>query len=145
MLVGVRVWNPWRVLRDRRDTLFELVELPGDAGGAVVFSDAAGAVILIDRQLLRVERKVTLAHELVHLERGGVEHHPDDSPMWSPVVAREESRVDRIVAGRLVPREALVDWLAARDEPTMAHDVATEFDVTDAVAMLALLDVIDLR
>lgn len=136
-------WSPWRALRKRERAVFGLADLEDDRGGAVALRVGEREVILIDRRLMRTERKVALAHELVHLERGGIVHDPDDSPMWSPVVAREENRVDQIVAGRLVPREELVDWLTARDEPTTALDVAEEFDVTEAVAVLALLAVLD--
>lgn len=141
MMLRVRRWSPWRALRERENTLFGLRDLPDSTGGGYMHSDQLGDVILIDKRLGQIERKVVLAHELVHLERGGVESDPSQSPLWDAVVAREEHRVDRIVAGRLVPRSDLIDWLAARVEPTTAFDVAEAFDVTPAVAVLALLDV----
>lgn len=82
-----------------------------------------------------------LGHELVHLERGiGIEGRlvPE---AWRAVVAREETTVEREVARRLLPLGELKLFVAARlmdDEPTTVLDVAEEFDVTEALAAIAL-------
>lgn len=93
---------------------------------------------MIDRGLSQVERKVALAHELVHHERGPAFSDPQQSDMWAVMTQREEEAVDRIVAIRLVPPPELREWLVRRDEPTTAADVAEEFEVTDEVAARAL-------
>ena len=55
-------------------------------------------LIRLDKRLLQVERRCTLAHELVHLEVGE----------GRPCSASREREVNRIAAARLVPFEALV-------------------------------------
>lgn len=116
-----------------------VAELPGGALGLSVI-DGPHRAVLLDARLSRVERRVALAHELVHLERGGGAHHPGAPRAWSPVVAREERHVDDIVAARLVPGEDLARLVAARSEvePVTASLVAAEFDVTEDVAQRAL-------
>lgn len=132
------VWSPWRVLRERHDVILGLRRLPASTGGGVIYRDADGAVILIEADLRRVERKMVLAHELVHLERGGVIADVDQPPTWDAVVAREELRVDRIVAERMVPVDELNAWVESLDgEPVTVHDVAARFDVSEEVARLA--------
>lgn len=80
-----------------------------------------------------IGRRCTLAHELVHVERGGGSEHPD------PVVrAREEMWVDRVVVDRLVPEDELAAWLAGREDPVTVDDVAAHWRVTPEYAILAL-------
>ncbi|WP_342762987.1 ImmA/IrrE family metallo-endopeptidase [Dermabacter hominis] len=55
-------------------------------------------LIRLDKRLLQVERRCTLAHELVHLEAG-------EGRACTPSRERE---VNQIAAARLVPFEALV-------------------------------------
>lgn len=77
-------------------------------------------VIRLDHRLLQVERRCTLMHELIHLERG-------HEGACSDAVERE---VDREVARRLVPFDALLEaarW--ARD----ANELAEELWVTPTV------------
>ena len=126
-------WNPWQVLREHDEIEVEwrapFVGLDGAS-----WPDRSGAVVMLRRGLTQVERRCALAHELAHVERGGGSEHPD------PVVRRrEEARVDRIAAARLVPADELAAWLARRgDEPTTARDVADEWRVTTEYAALAL-------
>lgn len=100
------------------------------------------AVIVIDRDLGRRERKVVLAHELTHLERGIGTDYRGAPASWQTVVAREEGIVNRIVAERLVPPDELAEWVGARtasDLPTSPLDVAEQFDVTEDVARRAMV------
>jgi Zn-dependent peptidase ImmA (M78 family) len=134
-------WRPWRTLRARGDVTFALATLP-DAlgGGACLTFDDGHHVVLIDRRLDPAERLAVLAHELVHIERGGVADCLD--------VGREERAVDRIVAGRLCPDsdlEALVDVLVEVEGGVTAAMVAEEFQVPVVVAERAMRALVERR
>lgn len=125
-------WRPWRDLRQQSNVAWALTDLPAIFGGGLTATAGDHHVILIDRRLGQVERLAVLAHELVHLERGGTADCLD--------VAREERAVDRIVAGRLVPDdelEALVDVLVEVEGGVTAAMVAEAFGVPHGVAELA--------
>ena len=71
-------------------------------------------LIRLDKRLLQVERRCTLAHELVHLEAGE----------GRPCSVSREREVNQIAAARLVPFEALVRasrW--ARDPLELAEEL----------------------
>jgi len=129
---GREGWNPWLALRQRPATEFAFAPLGGPAG--CWERDAEGDLILVEAGLGRRERRVALAHELVHAERGV--GHPEAS---GATMALEEERVRREVARRLVPPAELRRFVAARAGvgPVDVHDVAEEFDVTAEVAELA--------
>lgn len=82
--------------------------------------------ILLDIKLSRIEERCTLAHELVHAERGPF-------PRWA--TAREEAAVNAEAARRLIPLDALGEALAWSLHPTVA---AEELDV-DPPTLEALL------
>nr|DAO73741.1 MAG TPA: HTH-type transcriptional regulator [Caudoviricetes sp.] len=82
--------------------------------------------ILLDIRLSGIEERCTLAHELVHAERGPF-------PCW--LTTREESIVDAKAARRLIPLDALGEALAWSLHPTVA---AEELDV-DPPTLEALL------
>jgi hypothetical protein len=134
------LWDPWRELAARSHIIFELDPIAQIGGGALYARRGPRAAIIIDPALSRRERRAALAHELVHDERGGVADATDAPPTWAAVVAREERRVDTIVAGRLVPPAELADWLARRSTVggVSPLDVADEYDVPLGVACLAL-------
>lgn len=83
------MYHPWHVLRDEWPHIHvEYVdEIPGDRMG-----ETDGRIIRLARQL-QVERRCTLAHELIHLEKG-------DSRDCSPAV---DAEIDREAARRLIP------------------------------------------
>lgn len=137
--LSVGGWKPWRVLRDRDDVEFALVDLPDGWGRGIVATTGTAAAIMIDRSLPPRERHAVLAHELVHLERG-VSAHAGGPEAWQAVRAREERIVDRIVAERLVPLDELEDLVARRSTvgPVTVEDVADEFDVSADVAANAI-------
>jgi hypothetical protein len=131
--VGSAPWNPWRALRARGGgTLFAFAPLGGPDGRWE--RDAEGDVILVEQSLGRCRRRVALAHELIHAERGI--GHPDASPA---TMVREESIVDREVARRLVPTSTLRRFAVGRASVggVDLHEIADEFDVTVDVAALA--------
>lgn len=131
-------WRPWRELRERNDIDYELADLPANTR-AIVARRGPDTVILISRHLDPPERLVALAHELVHIERGGGCHRPGIPAQMRPLVTREERRVDGIVADRLVPADDLAAFVRSRITvgPVTAFDVATEFGVTLEVAVRA--------
>lgn len=83
-------------------------------------------LILLDIRLGRVEERCTLAHEIVHAERGPFPH-------W--LTAREEAVVNAEAARRLIPLDALGEALAWSLHPAVA---AEELDV-DPPTLEALL------
>jgi len=126
----VVAWNPWRELRRRADLTFGRARLPQGVEGCLVELDG-GTVVLLDLDLGRRARNVTLTHELVHLERGLL---PRDA--LGHQVAREERLVIDEAARRLVPVEELRAAAAALldvAEAVEAWELAEHFDVTEAV------------
>jgi hypothetical protein len=122
-------WNAWRTLRERS----HLVLRWGSPGGHDGQIDAGGT-IWIHPELGRVERHATLAHELVHDERGLL---PPGTP--AAVVQREEHQVHAETARRLVPLDELAKFIQHCDfEPVTARLVADEFDVPARVAERAM-------
>lgn len=114
--------------------------LPGGLRGCYA-TDGRVAVIALDGRLPPRERRATLEHERAHHERGGSGHHPGAPSSWAPVVAREEARVERVVAERLAPDHEvrpLVRRLVDLGEAVTADRVADELDVATWVAETAL-------
>lgn len=134
-------WSPWRALKHMPDVTVTLAELPNETGGAVLARRGRATVIVLDRRLTQAERKVALAHELLHLERGTVSHCRNIRGALSVEVVREENRIHREVALRLVPLDELgtmVDRVAGLGLGVTATEVADEFDVPQVVAAQAL-------
>lgn len=111
--------NPWRVLRSIPD--LTLVRAPMRDRGR--YYDEHRAIVL-DPRLSSAEARSTLMHELIHAERG-------DQPCATILLeARQETRVDREAARRLISLEALAEALLwACDDVELADelwvDVAT--------------------
>ncbi|UQE73878.1 hypothetical protein MYK68_14175 [Gordonia sp. PP30] len=105
------LWHPWRWLRDRYPDVVVLhTPLPAGRMGRL-----SGMEILLDHRLTQAERRCTLTHELVHIERRGAEH---------PSPAVEESLVEQETARRLITLGQLVDafrWLRHPDLPALAE------------------------
>lgn len=74
----------------------------------------ATRTLTLDPRQLQVERRCTLAHELVHIARGPV---PDDD--W--LAAREEAAVEQQTARELISLDTLLDALKWSRDP---HEVA---------------------
>lgn len=126
------------MLRDRPEIEFALCELPPGVN-AIYARKGDARAIMVNRDLPPAERLAALAHELVHDERGHAGHHPEH-PDWAPCVAREENRVEDIVAGRLLPPDELAVYVdvAAEFEAVTAETVAWEFDVPVTIAQRSL-------
>ena len=114
------------------------VQLPVGVHGASVVRDGR-VLILVDDRLTGRERRAVVEHELVHVARGGPCLADGMPASWDAVYGREEVRVDREVAARLVPAVELAAWLAGRasiGEATTADDIADEWDVPGWLAVL---------
>lgn len=107
--------NPWRTIPPH--VTVEFASLPPPDSGR---SDGVSRIVL-HKRLKQVERRCTLEHEKVHLERSDMgKCRPD-----------REKDIDRIVARRLVPFDGLVDALVWTD---VLDEVAHELWVTPKIA-----------
>ncbi len=133
-------WSPWRAASKLPNLSIRLARLPDETGGGVLARKGDQVVIVLDRRLSSVERRVMLTHELVHHERGS-SSRCHDTGYLSPHVVHEERAVEREVARRLVPAgelEAFIDRQERLDVGVDAQLVAEEFEVTERVGTLAL-------
>lgn len=139
---GMRHWNPWHALAARPEVVLQRAALGGtllglcDPGGG-----DAGPTITLERELTSEEGRAVLAHELVHLERGGGVDYAGSPPSWQAIVEREERIVDLEVARRLVPAPELQRFARARveaGEVVTIDDVMEEWGVPHWVARDAL-------
>lgn len=109
--------HPWRRFRDQWGHVgLEWRQLDGDFQALT-----DGRRVLMDPDLLQVERRCAIAHETAHLERG--EHCAQDHAV--------ERRADRIAASRLVSIDALMQALIWSDD---LQEVADELWVTPEIA-----------
>lgn len=140
-IVQIMEWSPWAELRRRPHIRLQFVTLPAATGGGAYRRQGRHAGILIDRRLNQAERRVVLAHELIHDEQPSSTRCEGMPGAWDPVVARDEHRVDVEVARRLVPLEQLDR--SARTAEDLGHyltarDVAEAWSVTVPIATIAL-------
>lgn len=110
------LWHPWRVLRTQHSDVDVSCRcrLPDRIMGL-----QRGRRIWINWILTQVERRCTLTHELVHLERGPVPAEPRAR-------AREEKTVSELAARRLIPIAALIDayrWCPAGVPAELADEL----------------------
>jgi|GEM_PF-2886864 len=127
-------WRVWGELRRRPHLELAWAYLPGVDG---LIEDLGGGRrrITLDARLPRAERRATLAHELVHDERGIL----FDARAPVALVAKEEALVEAEAVRRLVPLDELraMAAAAADGEPLTASEVAAAFDVPPDTARLA--------
>lgn len=107
------MYHPWRRFRGLARWTLEQAPLPAGVSGLTVWP--TGTVIL-DRRLSQVERRCTICHELVHIERGPL---PDNAEL--SVI--EEGLVERISAGRLIELHDLGEALAWSSHISEAADM----------------------
>lgn len=103
-------YHPWRILR-------ALPHITVRWSAAVARGRVDGHTITLHPLLTQAERRSTLAHELVHLERGQPPPH---------LAAREELLVEEIAARRLVSLVDLADaivWHDGKAHDDMADDL----------------------
>ena len=101
------MYHPWRDLRARAHLSLRWAVLP-------LLAVTDGASIYMDSRQSQRQRRSTLTHELVHLDRG-------DTTCQS---SRVERAVEAEAARRLIPLDALVDALLwSQDETEMAEEL----------------------
>lgn len=108
----------------QQDTTNELEHHDGDVLGWCIATTPPR--ISLRRGLLQAQRRSTLTHELVHLERGPLADH-------AVLDAREEEAVEREAARRLIPLDRLVwamQW--SRDEYEVADKLWVDVDIVHA-------------
>lgn len=108
---------PWDNLKDLDVDIDWQAKLPPSVEGLSEPDDDGTGWAALRADLTPLERTATLAHELVHLERGGPSQHPD-----GVVRRREEAWVDREAARRLLPVERLLEWVGSLEEGATLTD-----------------------
>lgn len=119
-------YHPWRALRHLPHV--DLVWSSAVARGRV-----DGTTITLHPLLTQAERRSTLTHELVHLERGPVPAHLEQ---------REEAVVEAIAARRLLGLDDLADAIVWHDG--VAHSgMADDLWVDRAILLARIRDLTD--
>lgn len=111
--------HPWRLLRDDWPHVdLHYAELPAGTWG---LSD--GRTIWLDEGLSQAERRCTLMHELVHMERGERSCQDDAT----------ETHVHVLVARRLIPLALLLSAIVwARDVLELADELWVDVETVQA-------------
>lgn len=120
-------YDPWQDLRRNWPEVRVLTSaLPGDLLGVLRYP-----VIVLRAGTTAAQRRCTLAHEIVHLERGLADTGP-----WA---AREEHLVHREAARRLITLDALCAALVTCGGSEDLSTLAQELDV-DAETLVSRVD-----
>lgn len=119
-------YHPWRHLRAQQSWTFVTAELPEHRRAQ---TDWTTRTVTIAKGLTQAKRRCSLAHELVHMERGPVAAD-------ARTAAREERLVEAIMARRMIELRDLGEALAWSQYPA---DVADELWV-DGPTLRARLD-----
>ena len=121
-------FDPWRELRRCADVAVVF----GDPGpGALGSVDYVSRTITLAPDLLQRERRTTLTHELIHLERG---------PVTAVGVRREEATVELEAARRLIAINELINAAKWTDD---VHELALELGVDEAAVLVRLQHLAD--
>lgn len=135
-------WRPWQTLKAMPHVGIDYsADLPEGLHGACVIHPDGRVAIALDANLGQSERCWTLAHELVHIERGGGCQTIPGNQLWGSMVAKEEAAVNAIACDRLIPPRLLaveVERALTLDEDPPIEDLADRFWVPTTVVRLAL-------
>jgi hypothetical protein len=119
-------YNPWRDLRDNwPEVTVAVVPMRGRLLGELDYP-----LILLRAGTTSAQRRCTLTHELVHLERGIYDCGP-----WQP---REERFVHDEVARRLISTDQLVDAIRDAGAAHYLPAVAAALDVDTETLLIRL-------
>lgn len=106
------MYHPWRAFRNLANWTLIIEPLPDDLMG---LTDWDERTITLAPGLTQVERRSTVAHEVVHVERG---------PVIERLEPREEAWVAKVAARRLISFEALARAIVwARDVYQLAEEL----------------------
>lgn len=110
-------FHPWRKLRELAHIRLEWQNVDDEMGCA----DTSTDTVTITTGMTQAERRSTLTHELIHLERG--------SAVGDRHRLIEERHVQRESARRLITLDALIDALRwSHDEHELADELWTDVD-----------------
>ncbi|WP_119716266.1 ImmA/IrrE family metallo-endopeptidase [Propionibacterium ruminifibrarum] len=116
------MYHPWQRFNAEAQWTLQTAHLPRGHMGQI---DWQTHTVIIDRNLLQSERRCTITHELVHIERGPVPSDP-----W--LKQREEQAVEAEAARRLITLEALADALAWSSQPAeVAEELWVDMQTLD--------------
>lgn len=115
--------HPWRALRALGDWTLHWRDLGEDRLGVTDFDERT---VTLTTGMTQAQRRSTIAHETVHIERGPV-------PAW--LQSREEVQVDQVAARRLITFEAL---LQAAVWARTVHELAEELWVDEDTVLCRL-------
>ena len=116
-------YHPWRHLSRLAHITVRWTRDEDELDGALGWFYVDRNEIVMDARQTQVQRRSTLAHELVHAERR-------DEPCGSLVLdLRQESVVSKLAARRLIPVKALGEALAwSRDIDEVADELWVDVD-----------------
>lgn len=106
------MYHPWAAFAKHPEWTLVQADLPARVRGCANFLTRT---VTLDRNLRQVERRCTIAHEVIHIERGPLPAHP-----W--LASQEEAAVTREAARRLIALHALGEALAWARHPSEAAD-----------------------
>lgn len=115
-------WNPWRHFRDHHPHIdIHFVDLDH----LNLLGRVTREGIEINKSSEQRERRSTLTHEAIHLERGPIPRHRH-------FAQREERVVEELTARLLIPIEDLLDtllWCHGRADDEAADELWVDLDV----------------
>jgi len=119
-------YDPWLdLLENWPEVIVRIESLPGRLLGELCYP-----IIALKAESSPAQRRCTLAHEIVHLERG-----VRDCGQW---LAREEWYVDREVALRLLPLAVLAPVIRAAGGVEDLTEMARQLDVDTQTLQMRL-------
>lgn len=131
----------WREARARPNLDVVVTDLPEGVRALHAVGDDGFRCILISAALSPEDKVAALAHELAHDDCQGGCHHPGLPEPLRVVVARDEARVDRVAADRILPLHWLSAWVdhqVDNERPVTAAEAADELGVAVWIAELQL-------
>lgn len=139
---GLTPWNPWKTLPHLDHVYVDFyASLPEGVEGLSCQSDSGMIAIALDGNLTQNERSWTLAHELIHISRGGGCKRLPGTSFWETMTDQEEAQVNAVACDLIVPPRLLateVERALTLDEDPSVDDLADRFWVPQAVVKLAL-------
>lgn len=131
----------WAEARSRPNLDVVITDLPTGVRALHAVDTDGFRCILISATLSPEDKVAALAHELAHDDCQGGCHHPGLPEPLRALVARDEARVDRVAADRILPLHWLATWVdhqVANDQPVTATDAAEELGIAHWVTELQL-------